>query len=285
MKPRHPVYIPSRGRAETALTPVFLDEIEVPYRLVVEADEADAYARRFGDEKVLVLDPSYQADYDTFDDIGDAKSKGPGPARNFIWEHAIAEGADWHWVADDNIKHFARLHQNRRVPVGDGTIFNAMETFAMRYRNVGMVGPHYWMFAPSRARLAPYVVGTRIYSCALIRNALPFRWRGRYNEDTDLSLRMLKRGWATIQFNAFLQYKVTTQTLDGGCTDAFYRVEGTRPKSEMLVRMHPDVARLVKRWGRWHHYVDYSGFRSLPLLPDESFDEHPDYSRMAVVDA
>lgn len=166
---------------------------------------------------------------------------------------------------DDNIALFARLHQNQRIPVGDGTIFAAMEDFVLRYENVGMAGPQYWMFAPSRAPLPPYVTGTRIYSCNLIRNDLPYRWRGRYNEDTDLSLRMLKDAWNTVQFNAFLQYKVPTQTIAGGNTEAFYAKEGTKPKSEMLVKMHPDVSRLVWKFGRWHHHVDYSSFKTLPL--------------------
>lgn len=32
----------------------------------------------------------------------------------------------------------------------------------------------------------------RAFPCILIQNDIPFRWRGRYNEDTDLSLRALK---------------------------------------------------------------------------------------------
>jgi hypothetical protein len=167
---------------------------------------------------------------------------------------------------DDNITLFARLHENQRIPVGDGTIFHAMEEFVLRYKNIGMAGPQYWMFAPSRSKLPPYVINTRIYSCNLIRNDLPFRWRGRYNEDTDLSLVMLKAGWATVQFNAFLQYKLTTQTLGGGNTEAFYAEEGTLPKSQMLVKMHPDVARLVWKFRRWHHFVDYTPFKDLGLI-------------------
>jgi hypothetical protein len=33
----------------------------------------------------------------------------------------------------------------------------------------------------------------------------------------------------------------------------------------MLVDMHPDVARMVWRYGRWHHYVDYSPFKKNQL--------------------
>jgi hypothetical protein len=45
-----------------------------------------------------------------------------------------------------------------------------------------------------------------------------------------------------------------------------YNVAGTIAKSQMLVDMHPDVARMVFRYGRWHHHVDYSSFRKLPLI-------------------
>jgi hypothetical protein len=220
---------------------------------------------------LLVLDKKFQDEYDTFDDIGYTKSKGPGPARNFIWEHSISEGFKWHWVMDDNIKLFARLHENQRIPVGDGFIFAAMEDFVQRYKNVGMAGPNYWMFAPSRTKHPPFTLNTRIYSCNLIRNDLPFRWRGRYNEDTDLSLNMLKAGWSTVQFNTFLQYKLTTQTLTGGNTEAFYAAEGTLPKSEMLVAMHPDITELVWRFRRWHHYVNYKVFDDLGLIRDDSY--------------
>lgn len=271
MLPQFPLYIPSKSRAETALTPRFLDSIGVPYRMVVEEQQFDEYSQHFDPKKLLILDPQYQRDYDTFDDLGDSKSRGPGPARNFIWEHSIAEGHDWHWVMDDNISLFARLHKNQRIPVGDGTIFAAMEDFCLRYDNIGMAGPQYWMFAPSRAPLPPFVVGTRIYSCNLIRNDLQYRWRGRYNEDTDLSLRMLKGGWQTVQFNAFLQYKITTQTLGGGNTEAFYAEEGTLNKSKMLVDMHPDVTELVWKFRRWHHHVNYNGFKDMPLVKKKDY--------------
>jgi hypothetical protein len=243
----------------------------VHYRLVVEQQQYDDYLKFFPAEKLIILDKKYQDEYDTCDDLGDTKSKGPGPARNFIWEHSIAEGHDWHWVMDDNIEMFLRLHNNQRIPVADGTIFHAMEEFVLRYQNIAMAGPQYFMFAPSRAKLPPFTVGTRIYSCNLIRNDLPYRWRGRYNEDTDLSLQMLKDGWNTVQFNAFLQLKVRTQTLGGGNTEAFYAEEGTLPKSQMLVDMHPDVAKLVWRFSRWHHHVDYSQFKNRKLVKREDY--------------
>ena len=77
---------------------------------------------------------------------------------------------------------------------------------------------------------------------------------------------MLKSGWCTVLFYAFLQEKAATQTIKGGNTKDFYEADGTYNKSKMLVEMHPDVTRLVKRYNRWHHHVDYSRFKENKLI-------------------
>jgi len=268
VKPRFPLYIPTKSRWQNArrLTSKCLDYMNVPYRVVVEKSQYADYCSTVGKDKVLVLDPAYQRDYDTFDDLGDTKSKGPGPARNFIWDHAVSEGYEWHWVMDDNIRHFFRLNRNRKFRCADAMPFICMEDFVLRYSNVAMAGPGYKMFTPKRNKHPPLILNTRIYSCNLIRNDTPYRWRGRYNEDTDLSLRMLKDGWCTVQFNAFQQEKMATQKVKGGNSEAFYDKEGTIAKSQMQVRMHPDVSRMTYRFSRVHHYVDYGPFRKNKLV-------------------
>lgn len=272
MNPRFPVYIVSKGRWESRLTSRALEFMGVPYYIVVEEQEYSEYISVIEQSKVIVLDKQYQRDYDTYDNLGGSKSKGPGPARNFIWDYSIAAGASWHWVMDDNITGFWRMNRNMRYLVKSGGIFRAMEDFCLRYKNVAMAGPNYEHFAPRKEKLRPVTLNTRIYSCNLIRNDIPYRWRGRYNEDTDLSLRILKDGWCTVLFNAFLQDKLTTQTIGGGCTKEFYVHEGTLPKSAIQVKMHPDVSRLVWRWGRWHHYVDYSPFKRNKLVKRKDVD-------------
>jgi hypothetical protein len=257
--PRFPLYIPSKSRYESAYTAKYLDYMKVPYRLVVEEQEYYNYVATIGDrKKLLVLEDTYKDKYDYCDDLGRSIPTGSGPARNFIWEHSISEGHDWHWIMDDNIRSFRRLHKNEKVKTSNGSIFRAMEDFILRYKNVAMGGPNYYMFAPARQKAAPFQINTRIYSCNLIRNDLDFRWRGRYNEDTILSLDLLKKGYCTILFNAFLQEKITTQTVKGG-NEELYK-HGTLDKSKMLVREHPDVSRLTFKFGRYHHHVDYNGF-------------------------
>lgn len=266
MNPQFPIFIPSKGRFDSRITMRAFDAMGVPYRVIVEAQEFESYAAALGRERLLVLDPAFQRDYDTCDEHGGTKCRGSGPARNFAWHVAAGEGAPWHWVVDDNIKGFFRFNRNLKVPVADGTVFRCMEDLCLRYRNIAMAGPQYFMFVVRKTKLPPLVLNTRVYSCNLIRTDAPFRWRARYNEDVDLSLRMLKAGWVTVLFNAFLQYKLTTQTVVGGNTDAFYAREGTAPKSEMIARLHPDVARVAWRFGRVHHHVDYRPFRRNRLV-------------------
>lgn len=266
MNPNYPLYIISKGRYESRLTVRALESMKVPYNIVVENQEYKDYAKVINKKNIIVLDKKYQEDYDPTDKLGNTKSKGPGPARNFVWDHSISQGYSWHWVMDDNIRRFVRYNKNLHITLRCGAGFRAMEDFCLRYTNIAMAGPNYFMFICRKSKYPPYVLNTRIYSCNLIHNDVPFRWRGRYNEDTDLSLRMLKAGWCTVQFNAFLQEKIRTQIIGGGNTQEFYSKEGTLPKSKMQVRLHPDVSRLTWRFGRIHHYVDYSKFKKNKLI-------------------
>lgn len=270
LNPQFPLYIPSKGRYDSRQTSKFLDSIKVPYKLVVEPQEYAQYLDAVGDEnKVLKLDMSYKEKYELCDEHGLNKTTGGGPARNFIWDHSISQGYKWHWIMDDNIRSFRRMNKNEKVKVSNGSIFKAMEDFALRYKNVAMCGPNYTFFAPSKTKKPPITMNTRIYSCNLIRNDIPYRWRGRYNEDTILSLDALTKGWCTFLFNAFLQEKSTTQTVKGGNTDELYK-DGTLDKSKMLVNLYPKYARLVWRYERWHHHVDYSPFQKNLLVRKEN---------------
>lgn len=266
MNPHNPIYIVSKGRWNSRTTIRSLDRLNVDYYVVVEEAEYENYLEYLDKSKLLILPQSYLDEYNTCDDFGNIRSVGPGAARNFCWEHSIDSGFDYHWVMDDNIEEFYRTNRNLIAPVRTGAIFKAVEDFVNRYENVAISGLNYNSFCKSTDKLPPYILNTRIYSCLLIKNNIDYRWRCRYNEDTDLSLRILKDGLCTIQFNAFLQGKVTTQRMSGGNTKEFYKKEGTLNKSQMLVDLHPDVSTLVWKFDRCHHHVDYKPFRVNKLI-------------------
>ena len=263
--PRFPIYIVSKGRWERNPTSRVLKEMNVPFFMVVEESEKEKYLNIVNEEQILVLPQKYLDDYDTFWKDDDVR-RGPGRARNFAWEHSIEEGFDYHWVLDDNIDGFRRFNQNMQIWCENGFVFSLTEKFVERYENIAQAGFQYDKFIPTKDLRPPYTLNTRIYSCLLIKNDIPFRWRGRYNEDTDLSLRILKSGLCTIQMNAFLQDKKTTTKMKGGNTDEFYDEEGTKNKSQMLKDMHPDLVELSYRFNRHHHFVDYSPFKKNKLI-------------------
>lgn len=269
---RYPIYVVSKNRSDKCYTSRYLSQMEVEHYVVVEPQDIQAYKSSVENKyaKILELNMKYKEEYDTFDNLGDSKSKGPGGARNFCWEHSISEGFDWHWVMDDNATEgFHYMNNNMKQKCRTGSIFAACEDFVDRYTNIAIGGLNYSMFCKMSDKTPAFVMNTRIYSFLLIRNNIPYRWRGRYNEDTDLSLRVLKDGWCTVQFNSFLAGKCTTQKIKGGNTEEFYSHEGTLPKSKMLEEMHPDVSKVVWKFNRWHHHVDYSGFSQKLILKDE----------------
>jgi hypothetical protein len=184
-----------------------------------------------------------------------------------VWDHSIKNNDKRHWIVDDNLEGFHRLNFNMKPKVTDGTIFRCCEDFTERYKNVPLSGMNYYNFCKNTDRVPPYYLNTRIYSCILIQNDLHQKWRGKYNEDTDLSLRVLKDGNCTILFNAFLCGKVTTMRMKGGNTGEVYEdTDNRREFAESLQKQHPDVATVSWKFGRWHHHVNYKPFKKNRLI-------------------
>jgi hypothetical protein len=272
---KYPICIPSKGRSDCQKTGKLLDMLGVHYTFFVEETEYADYVKKIGVERVISM---------PFHDLG----QGSIPARNYIWEWAKINGHHKHWVLDDNIAAFYRTNANRRLQVKGGGFFRAMEDFSDRYENMAMCGPHDIAFVGDRdPSLTPFLLNTRVYSCILIDTGLSHRWRGRYNEDTDLSLRVLKDGLCTCVFRALCMDKPGTAcdkgggAMKGGNTDNVYNIGDHRKAfAESLKQQHPDVVEVVWKFNRWHHQVDYSPFKKIkPVLkvgvtPTKAVDDY-----------
>lgn len=253
MNPNYPIYVISKGRGDkgqgdVCSTAKELISMKVPFSLVVEYKEYNEYKHL--DCDILKL---------PFSDL----KQGSIPARNWVWNHSIDRGDFRHWILDDNISQFLRLNRNERIRVTSGTIFKCAEDFVDRYENIAIAGFNYRSFCVPTQKLPPFYLNTRIYSCILIRNDIRYMWRGKYNEDTDLCLRALKDGWCTVLFNAFLIKKLDTMKIRGGNTDNVYIDGDNRLKfAESLVNQHPDLTKIVWKFNRWHHSVNYTLFKN-----------------------
>lgn len=254
--PKYPVFVISKGRYERRLTADALHRMGCPFYLVIEDCEKELYkSTEKYETKYLIMPPE-------MDNLG----KGSIPVRNFIWDKAIEMNGEnsRHWCLDDNMDGFYRFYKNQRVRCESPICLRQCEIMTDRFDNVYLSGLQYKSFVPEISTDKKNVIlNTRIYSCILLKNNLHTelnteRWRGRYNEDTDLSLRVLKSGGANMLFQNFLADKQTTMSCKGGNTSSIYQNDGLQKKLDSLIEQHPDVAKQSNKYGKHnHHHVNY----------------------------
>lgn len=251
MNPKYPVFVPTKGRYEKLYTIAALERLGVPYTAVIEKQEYKQYSAVIDKSKLLVLPH---------------QDKGLTVTRNWIWDYAQHElRTPYFWTMDDNIRDFYRLHKNVKYRVRSGTFLQVMEDFAERYDNLYISGMNYEMFVPRKKKKLPFTLNTRIYSNMLIKTDIPYRNETFFNDDTDLCLRVLKDGFCTLLFNVFLADKIWTMQIKGGMTEYYKKTNKRLEFAEELFRAHPDVVRIVWKYNRWHHEVDYSVFKANKL--------------------
>ena len=263
---KYPIYILSKGRYETRHTSKTLEEMKVNYKIVVEPQEYELYNQYISKDKILILPDEYLN-----------KDQGGIPARNFIWQHSIDSGFKAHWVIDDNIEGFFRWNKNKKLPLKSGICFKLIEDYFDSCTNVAQCGIQYSSFYPEISLRRPmFIPNTRIYSCILQKNDVEERWRGKYNEDTDLSLRLLKKGYSTLLFQNFLCGKKTTLSVKGG-NSQIYSGDGLQKKLDSLIEQHPDVVKGTIKFKKVHHQVNYKPFKdNLIKYKKVKFPEYPE---------
>lgn len=263
-QPRYPILIPTKGRwqPERALTIRRLMADEIPFYAVVEPPEVEKYVPLCGKKRILEL---------PFADLG----KGSIPARNWIMDWVIEKGFERHWQLDDNMGQFRRLYRGERIPAHSGLALRVCEDFTDRYENIALSGLAYTMFVTDETR-APFYHNVHVYSCTLVNSAIPYRWRGRYNEDTDICLQALSGGWCTVLVNAFNVEKKPSMKIAGGNTDQLYAGDGRLKMARALERLWPGVVTVDRRYGRPQHVVDWKKFDTpLKLKPEVDLAKLP----------
>lgn len=271
MKNKYPIYVPTKGRFDTRKTVKALMEMGADFRVVIEPQEVSLYKTILRDSQILVLPFSKPNDHSQLVNT-----------RNWIKEHSISEGHKRHWQFDDNIKAFYRMNNNKRNKVLSPVIFRCVEDFVDRYENVAMAGLNYMNFAIPDGR-PPYFLNSRVYSMSLVNNELPYKWRGIYNDDTDICLRMLKDGYCTINFNAFSGDKDATMVTKGGNTPIYTTGDLRSAFVDSLVEQHPDVVKKVWRFDRWHHEVNYKPFAKNRLVKRSDIIVSPEINNYGMI--
>lgn len=279
--PKTPIYIPSKGRwnhnstADSLLEMGFTD-----FHIIVEESEYVKYAEKY-DERLLLILPQRVIDEFEGESTLDKATMGHGspPARNWAWEHSMANGHTHHMIIDDNCAGFVRpAPGNWRISVKTPTMFKIWEDahISAESKGIRLSALHYrFFFAGKRAF---YLINNRVYSIIMVTNSLwdeGVRWRVSRNEDTVLSLDVMTLGYKTVLFNMFLANKAATLLVPGGNTANVYgKYGGTEYKSQVLFNEYPDIVQLTEKWGRPHHHIDYkrhfgSGYKQVVNLNPE----------------
>jgi hypothetical protein len=239
VKPKYPIYVPSKDRSRLSHTVNFFLEDGVDFKIVVEPSQEKAYVKKFGRKLVLTLPE------DNLRLLG---------ARLWIREHSIANGHKRHWQIDDNIRYIGRLHKGERIRCNANKAMHVIEDFTDRYENVGVSGLNYRMFV-ARSKF-PYIVNTRVYSASLINNEMPYKHRLYYNDDTDLCLQCVTNGLCTINFNTFFIEKITTMKVKGGNTTDLYEKDGRLLMARTLEEVWgKELVETKIRFGRPQHVI------------------------------
>jgi len=209
----YPIYIPSLGRAELCTTPqTLLDGGVESFTICVEADEADAYAARFGEDKLAVIDHSRQ---------------GLAMTRSWIKRHSEGRGESWHWQLDDDVMYFAMRaagEKSRRVPALEAMTY--AEALTVRFSNLAGV----CLSAINYPTTKDFAINQMIYSHKIIRNGTPFYWRSNCVDDIDFSIQLLAGGWCTIAVKLYRAATPSTESMAGGCTEIDYQNDENRLK-------------------------------------------------------
>lgn len=265
--PRYPVYILSKNRYhyKRALTARALAHDGVPFILAVESTEVDHYrelARQIGVDPACVHDVG-------FHDLGE----GCASVRNWITDHARDNGHARQWQLDDNNRGFYRIIRGDRIYVRAGVALRVCEDFTDRYENIALSGPNYDMFGVSNN--TPFRVNCHVYSCTLVNSAIDCRWRGPLNEDTDMCLQVLARGWCTVQVVAYNVKKIATgvgkspkRPVLGGMSD-LYEGDGRLKMARSLEQRWPGIVAVKRRFGRPQHVINWKKFRTPLKLRDD----------------
>ena len=132
--PRYPIFIPSKGRADCCMTANFLRRDGIPFKILVESQEADQYADKFGKECLIILP---------------FRDKGLVTGLNWLWDQPFVKAHERYWYIDDNIRGFWRYYKGLKIRSESTAALCCAEDFTDRYENIAITGFNYYMFAPA----------------------------------------------------------------------------------------------------------------------------------------
>lgn len=279
MSNKYPIFIISYNRPKNHITARKLAEYEIYHYIVLHKEQIPEYLKNFTNEMkkfttILEFDDVYKLKYETCDNIPHSiKNAGSGAERNFAWDYSKnVLNSNSHWLLDDNM-YFSYISgiknniyaRNCCDKIKFNELFNKAEDFFDKYENLLMIELAQRDFIVNKLKYS-YVLNTRCFSCNLIYNDMPIRWRGRYNEDVILSFDIMQAGYCIASYKGgVLKNKISTRRARGGnhsvekgdinsiYSDGVDYKMSSLDKTNLLLKVYPEYFKQVIKYGRIHH--------------------------------
>lgn len=258
------IYIISKGRPRCT-TAKTLTSIDYPGEWYIVCgnndDTIDEYVENWG-EHVLVFDWYDEITRtDTLDNFGfDNMASGAVPVRNATCEIARRRGERRHWQLDDDYYGFYRtIPKTMKKKRLDGQeLFDTLHEVALFADscNLSNCGISLTTIESTPQKAGMY--SPRVFNAHnMPTDPQKFtRWRGRMNDDLINAIETYRKGGFEMSFYFASISMEPSQQEKGGLTD-LYKAEGTVRKTAYPVLLAPNAVKLVTKYGRYHHRVNW----------------------------
>ena len=268
------VYIISKGRpwCKTAQT---LTNMEYPgdwFIVCGNNDETiDEYRENWGDH-VLEFDWYDEITRtDTLDNFGfENMPSGAVPVRNATCDIARSRGELRHWQLDDDYNAFYRIIPGtfKKKRMNGQELYEVLTEISEFAHKCGLQNAGIALGTIESHPRKKKTFSRRVFNAHNLPTdpKLFTRWRGRMNDDLINAIETYRNGGFEMLFKYANLTMMTSQQEAGGLTE-LYRKEGTVRKTAYPVLLAPQAVKLVVRFGRYHHRVNWD------LLSPKVLDE------------
>lgn len=259
------IYIISKGRPR-CLTGEVLKKMNYSGEWFIVCGNNDEtipeYQKIWGKKRIIVFDWLSEAkESDLLDNFGiENMSSGAVPVRNAVRKISAERGELRHWQLDDDYYSFKHITKDfkRNYVIRNGKFFEnelyRIASFAHKAKlsNTGFcLGMESF---PSDANK----FGSRVFNAHNLPSTedLFTTWRGRMNDDLINAIEVYHKGRKEMSFKFISLILKPTQSEAGGNSD-IYKDWGTIRKTAYAVMIEPNAVKLVIKFGRYHHLVNW----------------------------
>ncbi len=251
------IFIPSKGRHsyKQARSMLLFDNFGVEYTIVIEKEEEIFYSNAFPKAELLILPES---------------GRGIGYSRDFLLRKARAEGHDWIWIFDDDVKNFGKKVGKRIVKMAPAEFFRETDRILkeeLPNHKIGIAGALYSIHT-IHAQVS-HSINRRFWSNILIntKTGIDYDPSLRVWEDMDFFINHLSNGWKSLCFNQFCVemeiggFHNGTRRQEGGCGPDY--LKGAKIKySAIIAKRYPEYLKVYRdKNGKLQSRIFYKKFK------------------------